>query len=289
MTTRWRTIPKLLGRAVVNFVKDGCLDRSAAVAFYALLSLGPFLYLVGLFLRRVLLVRDPQDAALSGISAFVPGPVGPALQTLGASLPARGGIAVLALPALLWVATSAFTALDAAVHAAFGTAAERSFWRSKGKAFAATSGLTLLLTASLVANQWGVWLDRYRERIGLPPALGPRAAWAPYSLLLLIAFSSFVTFYKLLPGGRVRWSAASAGAGVALALWEAARRAFGAALSASPGFGMATGTLAGVLAFLLWIYVSVAVCLLGAEIAALADGRRDPADPQAPSRPAARA
>jgi len=54
---------------------------------------------------------------------------------------------------------------------------------------------------------------------------------------------------------------------------EGARRLFGGLLLRSPAFGLLTGTLAGTVAFLLWVYTAVAIVLLGAEFAALVHRR----------------
>ena len=45
-------------------------------------------------------------------------------------------------------------------------------------------------------------------------------------------------------------------------------------LAGSHAFGLLTGTLAGTVAVLLWIYVSVAILLMGAELAAVLNGNR---------------
>jgi len=119
------------------------------------------------------------------------------------------------------------------------------------------------------------WLDRYRERLGLPPALGPRAAWISYLILLALAFVAFALFYKTLPRGKVSWRAATSSAAVALVLWEVARRVFGEALLRSPGLGLLGGTLAGIVSFLLWNFTAVGIALYGAEVAALLNGNRE--------------
>jgi membrane protein len=264
----------VLWRAFRNFLADRSLDHAAAIAYYSLLSLAPFLYIIGLLLRFLLPGRDPTGEALSRASAFVPPELAPTVERLGRSLPSREGIAVVAIPAFLWVATTAFTALEGSVNVAFGTLPRRKYWLSKLKAFAGASGVTFLLLATLAANNAAAWLVRYRARLGLPPILGPGAARISYVVLLLAAFVTFATFYKLLPRGKVRWANASYAALVALLLWDIARRVFGSVLLHSPTFGLLTGTLAGIVAVLLWVYTAAAICLYGAEVAAILNGNR---------------
>lgn len=274
MSARRERGRSLLWRATRNFFADGCLDHAAAVAYYAILSLAPSFYLLGLLLGRVLHEGDARNAALSRIAAFFPGEATPVLQRLGASLPMHEGAAVLALPALIWVATTAFTTLEKAVNVAFGTHAGRVYWLSKLKSFLVASAVTLLLVASMVVNHGLDALRRYRQSLGLPQILGAGTAWVSYLVLLLMAFATFTTFYKILPGTRVRWSCALRSGFLALVFWEAARRVFGSLIVHSPAFGLLTGTIAGVVGLLLWIYTAVAICLIGAEIAALLNGSR---------------
>lgn len=261
-------------RAARNFVSDGCLDHSAIVAYYTLLSMGPFLYLVGRLLRSVLDVNDPTGIALGQITPFFPPEVAPFLQRLGQSLPANQGLAIAAFPVLLWLATTAFTALERAVNAAFVEKPSGRFWLPRLKAFVVASALTVLMAASLVVNQAAVWIERYRRRLSLPAVLGPRAAWVTYLLLLAVAFLTYTFIYKLLPRKKVRWSSVLQAAGVSLLLWEAARQLFSSLLSRSPAFGILTGTLAGIVALVVWIYTTVAICLLGSEITAVLNGNR---------------
>ena len=89
-----------------------------------------------------------------------------------------------------------------------------------------------------------------------------------------LTFIVFFLFYWLLPSGRVRRGPAVASALLATVGWEAARQLFGLFLQSSPAFGLLTGTLAGVLAFLFWIYTGLAIILLGAELAAVLNGDR---------------
>jgi membrane protein len=91
---------------------------------------------------------------------------------------------------------------------------------------------------------------------------------------LAVTFGVFTLFYKTLPRGKVHWGAASRAALIAVVLWEGARQAFGGILVKSPAFGLLSGALAGIVAFLAWIYVAVVVIIYGAEVASLLNGNR---------------
>jgi YihY family inner membrane protein len=262
-------------RAGRNFLRDHGGSHAAAVAYFSLLSFGPFLLLVGKLIGAILPGEDVAAAVAVRISEFLPPVLAPVLPSLTTKGPAPSGIVAVALPVLVWVASTAFSALELAVNVAFGTTPRRRFLLSRLKAFAAVTGAAVLLAVSLAVRHIADWLDRYREQVGLPPALGPRAHWISYAVLLLLAYAAFTLFYKTLPRGKVSWRAAGSSAVVALVLWEAARRIFGGALLRSPAFGLLTGTLAGIVSFLLWNYTAVAIALYGAETAAILNGNRE--------------
>jgi len=267
---------RLIWRALQNFLADHGVNHAAAVAYFSLLSLPPFLLLAGRALTLVLPGTegtDGTDVALSAVATFLPSEIAASLPVLGKSLRQGGALIAFAVPVLLWVASNAFSSLEVAVNVAFGTTPQRRFWLSRLKAFGGLSGGVLLLGGTVVAGHIASWLDVYYAETGAPAALSPSAHVVSAAALLVVSFAVFTLFYKWLPSGKVRWSAAARAAGVAVVLWEGARHAFGSLLSGSPAFGLFSGALAGIVAVLGWVYVAVAVTIYGAEVAALLNGR----------------
>lgn len=269
-----RRLAGILWRGLRHFSGDHAPNHAAAVAYFSLLSLPPGLLLTGRLLHRLFPGAGGTDAALAALGSFLPPEVAPTLGALGKSLASGGALVAVAIPALVWVASHAFSALEVAVNVAFGTTPQRRFLLSRLKAFAGLSGGVILLGGTLVATHVAAWLDEYRRQLGAPSMLSPRAHLVSAAALVAVTFVVFTLFYKLLPRGRVAWGASARAAGVAVVLWEGARHAFGALIAKSPAFGLFTGALAGIVAFLGWIYVAVAVTIYGAEVAAILNGNR---------------
>ena len=273
MTGPLHRLVQLLWRALRRFSDDHGANHAAAVAYFSLLSLPPFLLLAGRTLALILPDTDGTDAIVAAVAPFVPLELAPSLQSLGPSFHG-GALVAFAIPVLLWVASHAFSSLEVAINVAFGTTSLRRFWLSRLKAFAGLSGGVLLLGGTVVLGHIATWLDRYYVRTGAPPSLSPRAHAASATALLAVTFVVFTLFYKWLPRGKVAWSAAGRAAAVAVVLWEFARRFFGGLLASSPAFGLFSGALAGIVAVMGWAYVAVAVTIYGAEVAALLNGNR---------------
>jgi membrane protein len=272
---RWlqRTVA-LIGRSVLNFHRDNCLNLSATVAFYALLSLGPLVYLAGATLGWFFRSSEALELAIERAAAFLPEAIAPALRRVAPQLRTDKGLVLLTVPALLWVATTVFSSLEAAVNVAFGSARRRSLWRGRLKAFAILGlacvalGVTITFRASVSLRA------EYAAFLSLAAAPSLLDQILSYLALMAASFLVFLLFYKWLPRTSVSWRAAGAGALFSLVLWDGARRVFGEILLRSPAFGVLTGALAGVVGFLLWIYTAVAIFLLGAELAALVNRSR---------------
>jgi membrane protein len=269
---------RLLWRALHRFTEDHGANHAAAVAYFSLLSLPPFLLLAGRALARILPDTDGTSVLMSAVGTFLPLEIAPSLQSLETTVPA-GALVAVAVPVLLWVASYAFSSLEVAVNVAFGTTPLRRFWLSRLKAFAGLSGAVLLLGGTVVVGHLASRLERYYLRTGAPAAFSPRAHAASAVALLAVTFVVFTLFYKWLPRGKVAWSAAGRAAGVAVVLWDFARRFFGGLLASSPAFGLFSGALAGIIAIMGWVYVAVAVTIYGAEVAALLNGNRPAVGP----------
>jgi len=283
MTRALLAVWSVLRRASINFYRDNCLDRSATVAFYTLLSLGPLLYLLGTTVAVIFKAETATQAAIDQIAAFVPAPAVPLLESIVAGIRNGQSLVAVAIPSLLWTATSSILSLEYAINVTTGTVERRKFWVSRLKVLLVMLAALLLLGVSLVGGTVVPGLERLREAFELPMGEIRLPGLTSKPTVLLATFASFALFFKLLPRGHVAWRAAAIGALPALALWETARHLFSTFLSRSPAFGLLTGTVAGVVAFLLWIYTAVALILFGAEISAVINGNRD--EPEGPENP----
>lgn len=135
--------------------------------------------------------------------------------------------------------------------------------------------VSIAMSTSLFSAHVTSRLSSYRERLGLEPG-GHFTELLSYAGLIAVSFASFTLIFKSLPQCRTYWRPSALAGLVSMLLWEGARQFFGRMLLYSPAFGLLTGGLAAVVAFLLWIYTAVAITLYGAELAAVLSERRSP-------------
>jgi membrane protein len=85
-------------------------------------------------------------------------------------------------------------------------------------------------------------------------------------LPLVIQFMGFWFLYWALPNTRVQLIPAGIGAAFAAFSWEGAKIAFAAYTSQATGYSLIYGSLAALPLFMLWVYLSWILILLGAEL-----------------------
>ncbi len=271
--------------AIRNFLRDDGPLLSAAIAFYSVLSLAPSLYLIGVGLSAVFEGMDTSQKVVELIAKFLPPAAVPTVESVQETLKIRGDLVILALPGLLWIATHAVSAFEYALNIAFArNSGLRRIWRSRAKGFVVLMASGLFLAAFLLTNMLLPLLGQLRTSLGLSPMPDVLVYLGSALVSPALTFIVFYLFYRFLPSGRVRRGPVAAGALLATVGWEGARQLFALLLQISPLFGLLTGTLAGVLAFLLWIYTGLAIVLLGAEFAAVLNGDRPTEAPGDPGR-----
>lgn len=109
----------------------------------------------------------------------------------------------------------------------------------------------------------------------LPFAARPEKGLVNALLPLAVEFTAVVLLYVVVPNVSVRWRHAVVGALFATVLIEIARRLFAATMKSFTSYQVIYGAIAALPIFLVWIYISWVIVLLGAIVTAtLRDGKR---------------
>ncbi len=186
-----------------------------------------------------------------------------------------GNARVLTGPGALFLVLTALllmSSIEAALNRIWQVTAPRR-WRSRILVYWAMLTLgplllggSLALTSALGPAEDGWWS-------------GP-LAWLTGWLPFLVAFIGFGILFVVVPNRAVPWRAGFAGALVAALLFEGAKLAFVWYVTTFPTYEKLYGALAVVPIFLVWIYLTWTVILIGAGISAalasyrLADGQK---------------
>ncbi len=251
----------LMAGAVREVLKPNSSIIAAAIAYFALLSLFPITLLsisiasftLGPLMDQQLIVQKLEFIA-------------PALgQLLGKNIDeiirARGPVSGIALIGLIWSASTIFFTLTQTLNEIWGNKRRRAIWKRRGLAILfvlALVGPVLFLASfagSLIANL----------RTWLPDQFIPIGGALSIVLALLLDVALFMVLYIMLPHGASSWREILPGAMGAGLLWELAKKAFLFFVSTYISVSnLVYGSVAAIIAFLIWAYLSGLIFLFGA-------------------------
>lgn len=249
-----------------RFEAGRCAQVAGSLAFTTLLSLVPFITLVA-----VVLSKFPQsaqlDSALRGflLDNLLPEKAGKVIATYAFQFSQKAtnltivGALVLVVTAVLLMRT-----IDTVINQIWMVRSRRP-WAMRLAAYwvALSFGPLLLAGGVFVATAiLSMSLDIMNEPVWLE-AIGLRA------VSVTILGCVFTALYYVVPHCSVRFSDAALAGFLAALAFMVMQRLFGVYLSHFPSYTLVYGAFAAVPIFLLWLYLSWIVVLLGAVVAAV--------------------
>jgi membrane protein len=277
----------VLKRTVREFKDDNLTDWAAALTYYTVLAIFPALIVLVSLLG---LVGDSATQPLiDNLGTVAPGPAKDiftsAIKNLQGDQGAAGVLFVVGLLGALWSASGYVAAFMRASNAIYDMEEGRPIWKTLPVRVGLTVVLLVLLAISTIAV---VLTGGLAEKVGNLIGLGSTAVtvWniAKWPVLLLVVSFMFALLYWAAPNVKhpgFRWI--SPGGVIAVVAWLIASGAFALYVSNFGSYNKTYGALGGVVVFLVWLWISNIVILLGAEFnaelerqRAIEDGMRPP-------------
>lgn len=261
----------VLRKTVREFSSDQCTDLAAALTYYAVLALFPAAIALTSLLGLVGQGTEAVDQVLSilrGVGAGgVVESVGPTLKDLAAS---RGaGLAlVLGLAGALWSASGYVGAFGRAMNRVYEIPEGRPVWKLRPAMLLLTAVLVVLVALALLGLVLsGPVLDEVGKAIGLGSTVVTVFSIVKWPLIALVVVVIVALLYYFTPNvkqPKFRW--VSVGAVLAIVVWGLASAAFGFYVANFSSYDKTYGALAGVIVFLLWLWLTNLALLFGAEL-----------------------
>ena len=277
-------------RGLTSLYNSDDLTHSASIAYYALLSLFPFLLLVVSVLGTFTADEEARQKTLGFVLRYFPTRLEfvstqmTALQRTQVPLGVVGGLA------LVWAALGFFSAISTAVNSAWRVERQRSYLKHKLVAFLMLLAACGLLTATLLVFSAGqvvgaVWFATVSARF--PWLMSLTGFGVHYAATLGLILAVGLIFY-FVPNAKVRFRDVWVGAVLTGLLWRSAFEGFSWYVRDMSRFSV-HGSIGAVVVFLLWVYVSAIILLYGVEFTAaysrIRRGRSDTAPAAPPLSP----
>lgn len=258
-------------RTFREFADDDCVDLAAALTYYAVLALFPaaiaILSLVGLVGRADQTVDTVlqilRDIGATGVASTLE----PTLTELSTTRGAGLGL-IIGLAVALWTASGYVGAFGRGMNRIYEIDEGRPIWKLRPVMLLitlVTVVLTALVALGLVLT--GPAAGAVGEALGIGDVGVTLWNFLKWPVLLVVVMLIVALLYYTTPNvkqPRFRWI--SPGAFVAILTWVIASAAFGFYVASFASYNRIYGSLAGVVIFLLWLWLTNLALLFGAEL-----------------------
>ena len=263
-----RRVSALLAETFNEYWNDDVPQLAASLAFYTIFSLAPVLIIAVAIVSLIFGGESAREQVTSQVWAFA-GPVAADVVEVVLEQSRRSSplATVVGLVTILIGSTAAFVNLHETLNKIWGITsrpgkAVELFFKRRLLSFIMVLAISVLLLAivALSAVVFGAtqWLQ---EHLGL-------SSWVLQSVNLVVSFAvvtvSFAVIYKVLPDVEIAWRHVWVGAAATALLFTGGKQLIGLYL-AKGTVGSAYGAAGSYVVFLVWVYYSAQVFLLGAE------------------------
>jgi membrane protein len=276
-------------RAVREYRNDILQDRAAALTYYAVLSIFPGLLVLVSLLG--LIGKSATQPLMTSLATAAPHAVRSiflsAVSHLQHSHASAGVAAIIGIVLGLNSASSDIAAFMRASNAIYDVPEGRPVWKTLPIRLGVTLAMLVLLVVSAVMVVVTGGLARH---VGQVLGIGSTAVtvWdiAKWPVLLVLVSLMFAILYWASPKAKQGFRWVSPGSLVAVIVWLIASGLFALYVANFASYNKVYGSIAGVVIFLIWMYVTNIAILLGAEVnAELQRGRAIAAGPPPDQEP----
>ena len=265
----WKIVV-LLKKTVQEFTADNCPLLAAAISYYLLLSMFPFL--LGIISLSSFFIDAPalQEQIFQAFKYLIPVSQDFILNVINSVIDERGAIGIISIILLLVGCTAFFGALRKSLNTAWGIHKSSSLIRSQLTNFAMILGAVLLLFISRLIT---ITLNT-SETILRTIVEQPLTSLVLLHLLIVIidiALASliFLVSYKFIPERRIRWRDVWVGALIGAVCFEVITILFILYLDTFNPYNLIYGSIGAVIALLIWTYLAALIFLFFAKISAV--------------------
>lgn len=264
-TGRRGAVPSVVAATARGMFTNNAAEWAAAIAYYALLSAFPLLFVAASVASFLVDADWAVDRATAVLAEFLPGGGDEVERIVQEAVAARGRIGLLSGIALVWTGGRAFAALTLALNAVCDDDAPEDAPRR----FLVSIGLLLGIGAAFVAALGaGTLVDDLWGVVGaLPGENATPYAVARIAIQALALLGAFWLLYWFAPRGGRSPRATLIGAAAATALFLAARPLFLVTVERSETYRVAFGPLALAAILMVWAWIVAFITLFGGQLA----------------------
>jgi membrane protein len=261
-----------LKRLYEEYENDAVADSAAALGYYFVFSLFPFLFFLATLTAFVPYIRQSVDTIMARAHAILPEQATALIDTHLRDLVTRPRPRLLTfgLLATIYSASRGVDALRKTLNLAYDVKESRKWWKTELIAFGMTIGgavLVLIAIAAVTAGgALGFWLAGH---IGIAKEYVLVWSWARWPITALVMMLCAALAYYVLPDVKQKFKFITPGSVIGTLVWLASTWGFSVYAGNFGNYNVTYGSIGGVIVLLTWFYLSGFIFLMGGEMNAI--------------------
>ena len=259
---------ELVIRTIQELGRNDATHLSAGIAFYSLLSLFPLLLgliaILGTILPSEIVPREIFDF----LEANIPIAVDLVQRNITSVIQFRSKLGIISMGGLFWTGSLMFGAMSRAINRAWNVHQDRPFYIRKLRDVGMALGISILFLLSQGVTAFLSVLQSF-DLPPLPfPAIVPDVTITHRLMAVFLILIRFLLLYKFIPNSKTHWRYIWTGALLAALMFDASRILFIFYLNRFANYEIIYGSMASIIALLIWIFFSASILVFGAALSA---------------------
>jgi len=260
-----------LHRLVRKFIDDRCQILAASITFYSTLSIFPAILILIAFSGYVIKSFSIQANILAFVEDRIPLIYEFVNNNLSSIIANRHSLGIIGLVIVFFAATYVFDSIQYAMNRIFRTDTHRKYWKQKLYGFLIVVLVFVIIVTTFTLSTGLFYLSNNLFEIFDVDHSSSVIILKVISIAvgILFNFLIFTLIYYFGTNKRIYFRQIYRGALTIAFGWEAVKYLFVFYIDKFANYQLVYGSVGSVIAFLLWIYISSMIMLLGAEINSL--------------------
>ena len=255
---------KFIVRVTNRLGIDAVGDMAASLSYYSLLSVFPLLIGVISVLGYIFPSALVQDELFSFFEKNLPTSLNLLRENIAAIIDMRSTLGVLSLIGLFWSGGALFSSIGRVADRAWEIRVYRSYFFRKGRDLILAAGTGIIFFISLGLTTISTILPELRLPFGITVT-----TIVTHILAFILIFTVFLLIYKYIPNTRIAWRDIWLSALIGASIFEGINYVFSCYLIRFANYQLVYGSITSVIAFVVWIYFSSLILIVGIEVSAV--------------------
>ncbi len=255
-------------RTLKEYKDDQLQDRAAALTYFGIQSIFPGLLVLVSLLG--ILGKSATQPLITNLASAAPSSVRKIIMTdvthLQNSHAASSIVGLAGLALALWSASNYVAAFMRASNSIYDVPEGRPIWKTAPIRLAVTAiTMIMLVAAALIVVVTGGLARKVGDVLGAGSTAVTAWDYAKWPVLLIIIALVLAILYWASPNARHGFQWVTPGGLIAVTLWLIASGLFAVYVANFSHYNKTYGSLAGIIIFLIWMWISNVAILFGAE------------------------